>query len=224
MDGVLVGGFVGASLLDWPGRVCASLFTAGCNLRCPFCHNPELVPIRPFGNGPEEFLGLVSERLNFLDGVCVSGGEPCLQKDLMGLLKEIKRMGLGVKLDTNGTYPEVLEELLGLGLLDFVAMDVKAPWDLYPNLVGGSDVAHLVKRSLGLIRSSGVEYELRTTWVPALMTLDDLRGMRFMLGDDPRWVVQLFRPGGCLDPGLDHTPQPSRDDLLEALPGVNVRG
>ncbi|MCX7829170.1 MAG: anaerobic ribonucleoside-triphosphate reductase activating protein [Thermanaerothrix sp.] len=221
---VVVGGYVPASLLDWPGRVCATLFTAGCNLRCHFCHNPELVPVRPRGDGPSEFLRMLHKRRCFLDGVCVSGGEPCMQKGLGDLLYGIKSMGLPVKLDTNGTYPEVLEDLLGRGLVDMVAMDVKAHWDQYPALVGGLDVASNVRRSLDVIRSSGVDYELRTTWVPALMSLDHLRSIRFMLNEDEHWVVQAFRPGRCLDPELDESPAALAEEIRRALGGVRIRG
>lgn len=221
---VLVGGHVSASLLDWPGKVCATLFTAGCNLRCPFCHNPELVPVRTSGEGPSGFLEMLHDRRLFLDGVCVSGGEPCMQRGIGELLGRIKSMGLLVKLDTNGTYPEVLRGLLEQGLVDMVAMDIKAHWDLYPLLTGGLDVAPMVRRSLEIIRSSGVDYELRTTWVPALMSVDHLRSIRFMLKDDEHWVVQPFRPGRCLKPELDETAAASPDEIRDALGGVRVRG
>ncbi|ACZ18870.1 anaerobic ribonucleoside-triphosphate reductase activating protein [Thermanaerovibrio acidaminovorans] len=221
---VIVGGYVPTSLLDWPGMVCASLFTAGCNLRCPFCHNPELVPVPVAGDGPEAFLRVVEGRRAFLDGVCISGGEPCMHRGLGELMARIRSMGLKVKLDTNGTYPEVLQDLLSRGLVDFVALDVKAPWDRYGDLTGGFDVASKVRTSIGIIRSWGGDYELRTTWVPKLLSLEDIKAIRFMLKDDAHWVVQLFRPGRCLDPSLDQEDPASPAPLEEELRGIRVRG
>ena len=200
-----VGGYLPTSFLDWDGRVAAAVFTRGCNLRCPFCHNPELVLGRSESLDPEEILGDLRRRRDFLDGVAVSGGEPCLQSGLASFLRRVVDLGLGVKLDTNGTLPQVLEPLLEEGLVDQVALDVKAPWGLYDRL-------------------SGVDYELRTTWVPALLSEADLLELRDQLEGEPRWVVQAFRPGRCLDPALDETAPASLDRMVVLLPGVTLRG
>ena len=219
-----VGGYLPTSLLDWDGRVAAAVFTRGCNLRCPFCHNPELVLGRSESLDPEEILGDLRRRRDFLDGVAVSGGEPCLQSGLASFLRRVVDLGLGVKLDTNGTLPQVLEPLLEEGLVDQVALDVKAPWGLYDRLSGVEGAAEKVKASLALLHRSGVDYELRTTWVPALLSEADLLELRDQMEGEPRWVVQAFRPGRCLDPALDETAPASLDRMVVLLPGVTLRG
>ena len=166
----MISGLQKMTLLDFPGKVACTVFLYGCNLRCPFCHNSEL-----FGGKPEPvmsedaFLAYLKSRQGLLDGVCVSGGEPTLQPDLPELLAQIKALGFAVKLDTNGSRPEVLKKLVAQGLVDYVAMDVKNGPEAYGTTIGlrGYDLT-LVEESLRFLIDGGVDYELRTTVVAQL--------------------------------------------------------
>jgi len=183
--------------------VAAVVFTQGCNLCCPFCHNGGLIPaegrvlIRP-----EEVLDSLARRARLLDGVVLSGGEPTLQPDLSGFIRQVRDLGLLVKLDTNGTRPDVLEALLTRGLLDFVAMDVKAPFEKYPVLTGAAPCIREVQASIGLIAGSGLEHEFRTTFVRSLLTAEDLEEIRRSLPPGSRHRVQDFVAPLALDTRL----------------------
>ncbi|MDD1746376.1 MAG: anaerobic ribonucleoside-triphosphate reductase activating protein, partial [Methanomassiliicoccales archaeon] len=163
-----IAGFNRTSLLDWDGCVSAVIYLPGCNFRCPFCHNRELV-LTPevYEEIPLEFIEeYVRENSEFLDGIVVTGGEPTIHRDLPELVKRIKALGMKVKLDTNGTNPEMLKDLIYAGLLDYVAMDLKAPLDeSYDDLAGAKVDLSKVKRSIEIIMGSGIDYEFRTTMV-----------------------------------------------------------
>lgn len=193
------GGLIPFTLIDFPGRPAAVLFAAGCNLRCPFCHNPELV----MGSGDlciEEALGFLRTRVGKLQGVCVSGGEPTLMPNLAALLMEIKALGFAVKLDTSGTAPQILGSLLEKELVDYAAVDVKTSPAKYSAACGRSIDHELVRESVRLLQSSGVPHELRTTAVPGLVELTDIQAVGEWLGRVRRYVLQQFRPGKTLDP------------------------
>jgi len=198
-------GFLKTSLLDWDGKVSAVIYLEGCNFRCPFCHNRDIVlPGRieevPFDRIKEYLV----ENADFLDGVVISGGEPTLNPDLLSLIKEIRSLGLEVKLDTNGTNPDMLDDLLGAGMLDYVAMDVKAPLDeRYSHLSGVDGDPELIRRSIGLIMSSGVDYEFRTTVVPVLIKEDDVEEIARAVKGARKYVLQQFRPNVTLDAKLE---------------------
>ena len=202
----------------------AVLFTLGCPFRCPYCHNPDLVLEKAKPIPVEEVFARLSERRTFLDGIVLSGGEPTMQSELPGFLRELRIVtGLPVRLDTNGSTPEILEELLAEELLAGVAMDVKAPWEKYSRVCGVSvDVAAVI-RSWKLLRRSALDVVFRTTFVPALLSLEDLVEVRNQLKDDPRWIVQRFRRTEILDANLSLLPEPSPECLREALPGVGIR-
>lgn len=200
-----IAGFNRTSLLDWDGCVTAVLYLPGCNLRCPFCHNRELV-LEPevYEEIPFEFVeGFVLENKEFLDGVVVTGGEPTIHKDLPELVRKLRSLGVKVKLDTNGTNPDMLEDLLDAGLLDFVAMDLKAPLDSrYEDLAGTGVDVEKVKRSIKVIMQSGVDYEFRTTMVPILLKPEDYEAMASFIGTARKYVLQHFVPRNTLDPNL----------------------
>lgn len=195
----------GTSLIDYPGKVAAVLWTVGCNLRCPFCYNAELVlpelsralPKLP----PEGVLARLRERKGFLDGLVVTGGEPTLQPDLLPFLREVKALGLKVKLDTNGTHPDVVARLLEAELVDHVALDVKAPFERYDEYVGmetiaararpGDDVVHAVRESIARVRAHAPDYEFRTTVAPGL-TGEDLLAIAREIRGARRYVLQRF--------------------------------
>ena len=161
-----INGIQKLTLLDYPGKCACTVFLAGCNLRCPFCHNASLV----LGGAEvamteEEFFKFLQKRKGLLDGVCVTGGEPTLRPDLPEFLKKIKDLGYLVKLDTNGSNPKMLRQLLEEGLLDYVAMDIKNCPEHYTPTCGGIDILPAVEESLSILKENQVEYELRTTCV-----------------------------------------------------------
>lgn len=172
-----IGGLVPFTLSDYPGRVAAVIFTQGCNFRCPFCHNGQLIPFAPGPNGllsVDDVMRFLESRRKRLDGAVISGGEPTIQPDLPAFLRDVKALGYAVKLDTNGSRPDVLRRLFQQGLLDFVAMDVKAPWGQYDRLAGVAVDAAALRASIDLIARSGVAHEFRTTVVPQMLGEADL--------------------------------------------------
>ncbi len=183
------------SLVDYPGKVAGVVWTVGCNLRCPFCYNAELVlPERAATlprRGEEEVLSLLAARARLLDGVVVTGGEPTLHPDLPGFLGRVRELGLLVKLDTNGTRPEVVAELLRARLVDYVALDVKAPFPRYPEYVGRTDAATSVRETIAVVRARAPDYEFRTTVAPGL-TADDLMAIAHEVRGAQRFVLQPF--------------------------------
>ena len=179
---MIIAGLQKLSLLDFPGKVAATVFTGGCNLRCPFCHNSELLEAPPALMTAAEFFEFLSGRKGKIDGVCITGGEPCMQPDLCDFMKQIRSEGFSVKLDTNGCFPKHLENALDRDLLDYVALDVKNSADRYPATTGterfGMDS---VLRSIELLLTSSVPFELRTTVVEPLHTEGSFTGIRDML-------------------------------------------
>lgn len=201
-----IGGFQPLSLSDFPGRVAAIVFVQGCNFRCPFCHNASLLPMRsdPASLYPaREVLRRLGQRRSLLDGVVVSGGEPTLQKDLSPFLAEVKALGLQVKLDTNGSRPEVLGELFEARLVDFVAMDIKAPWKGYDRLAGVAAPVRAIRTSTRLIAGSGLPHQFRTTVVPSLLTSEDIAQIRLELPSGSPHQFQQGRIPSPLHPGFE---------------------
>ncbi len=206
--------------MDWPGKLCAVLFLPRCNLRCPYCHNHGLVI------HPEQYasipLGEILTRLlcfrGWIDGVCITGGEPTGHRDLPTLIREVKEHGFLVKLDTNGSHPEMLDELVGSGAIDFVSMDVKAPLDplSYRRLAGCSVQLHLIRRSIELLKGSKIQHEFRVTVVPGLHREEDIRTLARQLKVGPRLILQNFSPENPLDPRLKKT-RPYDHAVLKAM-------
>ena len=196
-----IGGIVPLSLVDYPGRPALSIFTSGCNLRCPFCHNSELVDGIEETN-PERVLALLKKRAGKLVAVCISGGEPTVQDDLEVFIGRIKSLGYSVKLDTNGSRPQVLRRLLEEDLLDYVALDIKSSPQGYRAATGGRLAFETVAEAVAIVKSSGVSYELRTTAVPGLVNLEDLAIIAQSLKPIERYVLQQFRPAKTLDPSV----------------------
>ncbi|HOE60634.1 MAG TPA: anaerobic ribonucleoside-triphosphate reductase activating protein [Kiritimatiellia bacterium] len=210
-----IAGVVPLSLCDYPGRVAAVVFTQGCNFRCPFCHNAHLIPLLPVAGQmleEEQVFARITEYRTRLDGVVVSGGEPTLQQDLPEFLLRLKTLGLAVKLDTNGSQPEMLRRVLDERLVDFIAMDVKAPWEHYPRLTGTACAQDDLLRSLRLIAGSGLPHQFRTTRVDPLLTDSDYRNVRAQIPDGSPHVWQAFRPEHAFDPAL-RPPRPCTDNV-----------
>ena len=199
-----VAGFLPLTLSDFPGRVAAMVFTPGCNFRCPFCHNSDL--LESIGaNAFMEVFAYLQQRRHLLDGVVFSGGEPTLQTELPESLVRSRDLGLLTKLDTNGSHPQVLADLFRQHLVDYVAMDVKAPWDSYDRLAGRPVDIQALKESVALIATSGVEHQFRTTWVPDLLTEADLQRIKAQLPAHSPHCVQRVAAEHTLDPSLRRT-------------------
>lgn len=197
---MILGGLQKLTLIDYPSKVAATVFTVGCNFRCPFCHNPELVlSSEKFERGSlseEDFFQFLEKRKGKLDGVCVTGGEPTVQKDILSFLKKIKDLGFFVKLDSNGTNPKVLEEAFDKKLVDFIAMDVKSSLENYHKACGVNFDLDKIKASVKLIRSSGVAYEFRTTVVPGIHVKEDFESMGIWLDGIDDFALQEYRDEG----------------------------
>ncbi len=171
-----IGGLQKTSLIDFPGRISCIVFTQGCNLRCPFCHNPELVLpekfLPPLDTG--EIMTFLEKRKKYLEGVVITGGEPCLEgENLISFAKSLKAAGYLVKLDTNGTFPGVIKKALEEKVVDYLAMDVKGPLEKYEIVTGVKIDVKDVEESIALIKNSGLEYEFKTTVVKELLTISD---------------------------------------------------
>ncbi len=190
-----IGGFQRISLIDYPGKLSAVVFTRGCNFRCPFCHNSELVlPDRFSPLIPEdEIFSFLNKRTKHLDGVVITGGEPAMQSDLESFIQKVKELGFLVKLDTNGSYPNVIKDLLDKKLLDFIAMDIKSTFEKYSQAAGIDVNTDSVKQSIEIIRNAGIEHMFRTTLVKNLIDFDDAKIIKTYLIDSP-YQLQYFHP------------------------------
>ncbi|MEN6575673.1 MAG: anaerobic ribonucleoside-triphosphate reductase activating protein [Phycisphaerales bacterium] len=211
-----IGGFEPFSLCDFPSRPAAVVFTQGCNFRCPFCHNGSLLAMRPGLIPQREILDRLSRRRGLLPGVVVSGGEPCLQSGLAAFCASVKRLRLAVKLDTNGSRPSVLRELLAEGLIDYVAMDVKAPPRLYARLAGVEVDWSVIEESIGVLAACKIPHHFRTTVVPSLLSEKDLEEIVSLLPASAKHVRQDFRADLARDPALrastDHMKTPRAEE------------
>jgi len=200
---MLIGGWEKSTLLDYPGKIAATVFTSGCNFKCPFCQNPELVDLKMIARHPrikEKILfDFLKSRKGLLDGVCLTGGEPTIQPDLIDFVGKIKKMDFLVKLDTNGSRPGILEKLYEEKLLDFVAMDIKTSLDRYSEATNREIDTGDIKKSVDLIKNSGVEYEFRTTVAPGLVDEQEMEQIGRWLKGAKRFVLQQFRTEKTLD-------------------------
>ncbi len=189
---------------DYPGHISATVFLPGCNFRCSFCHNAELV-LAPEGLATiptDFFLAFLDSRRDWLEGVCVSGGEPLLSPDLEAFLELIKERGLRIKIDTNGSFPDRLRDILRASLVDFVAMDVKVPAARYAEVTRAAIDPAAIERSARALAESGVGYMLRTTVVPGLIGPEDIVGIGKWLAGAPVYQIQQYSPVGVMEPAL----------------------
>ncbi len=202
-------GDVIVSSLEFPEKISIVIFTGGCNLKCPYCHNPELIA----GGKPvnlHDILKKIEKSMDFIDSIVITGGEPLIQlDDVKKILKYSKKRGLKTKLDTNGCFPDRLFEIIDL--LDYVALDIKAPFKKYKEMLG-SDVGDKVKESMEICINKGIYLECRTTYVPCLMNINDILEIAKNITTDI-YTIQQFRDKTVLDKKLCGTPIPSREEL-----------
>ncbi len=220
------------TLLDFPGKVACTVFLSGCNLRCPFCHNGGLVLPEQMETEtvtPEALLAFLDRRKGILDGVCITGGEPTIQKDLPELLRSIRERGMLVKLDTNGSQPEVLKELMKQNLLDYVAMDIKNCPERYRETCGGIDLLSQVRDSAAALMEGNTEYEFRTTVSHPYHNAQSIAEITQWLQGAKRYFLQNFVDSGHLV-GSGMTPMTEQEmkALLQAaqqyIPNTQIRG
>lgn len=233
---MLISGLQKLTLLDYPGKVACTLFTSGCNFRCPFCHNASLVLPELAGQcdgaiSEDELLLFLRKRQGVLDGVAVTGGEPLLHKELPALLEKIRALGFMVKLDTNGSFPERLKDVVSAGLVDRVAMDIKNSPELYEKTVGISGLElGAIERSKDFLLSGKIDYEFRTTVVRGLHTRESIVGAAQWIAGAKKYYLQQFKDSGqiiAID-GLSAYDEKEMHSLAEAaaqyVPSVQVRG
>ena len=200
---------------DFPGHISSTVFFGGCTFRCPYCHNSQLVlePEKIQSMSPDYFLSYLDGRKGWLEAVCLTGGEPLLQENIEDLIRVVRERGLLVKLDTNGSLADRLENLLAAGLLDRVAMDIKAPLERYRDVTRSNVAVERVVRSADLIRSSGVRYTFRTTAVPGLVGREDIVKIGEWLEGAESYLIQQFVPQTTIDPAYLAVKPYGRDEL-----------
>ena len=201
---MLIGGFQEFTLIDYPGKMACVIFTQGCNFRCPFCHNGELIPLKNPKNAISEkyVINFLLTRMRKLDAVVITGGEPTIQPALIEFCEMLKELGFLVKLDTNGSNPKVLKTLIDKGLVDYFAMDIKAPWDGYRRLTRFEHPLHRIIESTHIIAQSGLPYQFRTTNVQDLLSDDDILEIKKMIPKDATHIVQKYNPETACDSKL----------------------
>ncbi len=227
-----IAGFQKLTLLDFPGKTACTVFTPGCNLRCPFCHNADLVlsPSRIEIFSEEEILSYLKKRKGLIDGICITGGEPMLMKDLPSFCEKIKNTGVAIKIDTNGSFPSQLKYIVRSELCDYVAMDIKNTLSKYPVTVGipDIDIAPFVE-SIDFLKSSGIPHEFRTTVCRPFHANSDILEIGQMLGENEKYYLQSFVDSGRLIGGGVSGFSPSEmkemlSELKEFVPNADIRG
>jgi len=211
-----IGGIQKFSTVDYPGYAVASIFTIGCNMRCGYCHNPELVlPEQFVGEIPEdEILEFLDSRRGLLDGVAISGGEPTMQPDLPDFIRKVKALGFRVKLDTNGTNPEMLKYLIDEKLVDFVAMDIKGPLDKYVQIAARPVDIDAIEECIRLAKT--VDHEFRTTIVRTQLEPADFEAIGQLVDGAQRFALQYFIPGNTVSPNFRHESSFTREEMDQA--------
>ena len=224
-----IAGLQKTTLLDFPGRVAFTVFLSGCNFRCPFCQNGEILDGKEENYSREEFFAFLDKRKGILDGVCVSGGEPLIHADITAFLKGIKSRGYSVKLDTNGAFPEKLKELCAAGLVDFVAMDIKNSPQNYKKTAGADVNIDNIKESAAFLMQGDLPYEFRTTVVKELHRGEDFVRIGQWLRGAKRYFLQTFRDSESvlqkgLTPCSDSEMRAYKQLMKPIIPSVLIRG
>jgi pyruvate formate lyase activating enzyme len=211
-------GFINQTLIDWEGKIASEIFLPGCNFRCPMCHSAHLV-VSPNTLESIPFYAIrdyIREQKDWIDGIVISGGEALMQREIESLCSEFKQLELPVKIDTNGSFPEVLESLVDKRLVDYVAMDLKATLDDSYRAVAGVDVdLAAIGKSIALLQKGEVDHEFRTTVCSFFLDKSDILNIARMIDGARRYVLQEFKPGSCLDPTLNEYQSFTREELRE---------
>jgi len=245
---MIIGGLQKLTLIDFPGKLAATVFLVGCPFRCPWCYSSELVLPEKISKHPviseKDFFDFLEEKKGLLEGVVMCGGEPTINNDLPDFAKKIKELGYAVKLDTNGTNPEMLKNLISENLVDYIAMDIKAPLTTkfqiparnasqasslarvavragkiqnYERAVGVRVNLEKIKRSVDIVKNSGVDYEFRTTVTPTIHTKEDVIQIAKDIGPAKKYYLQNFRPEKTLDPAFEKIKPYSQEYLLDIV-------
>lgn len=193
---MIIGGFQKFSLLDYPGKISSIIFTQGCNFNCVYCHNKELIRPKEHNNiiKPDEILAFLKERKDKLDAVVITGGEPTLQPDLIDFMKKIKKLGLLIKLDTNGYRSDILRKAISAKVVDYIAMDVKAPLEKYWLVTNVVIQTRKIEDSISIIKNSGIRHEFRTTVLKSLHTDGDLEEIKKIIGSSNLFIQKCNYP------------------------------
>ena len=226
-----IAGLQKLTLLDYPGKIACTVFTAGCNFRCPFCHNASLVTGKPEELTDEkEIFDLLAKRKGVLQGVCITGGEPTLQKDLLDFMSKVKDMGYKVKLDSNGFKPEILKQAVNEKIVDYIAMDIKNTPEKYGMTVGikNFDMSPILE-SIDFLQNSGIDFEFRTTVVKELHTIDDIEKISKWLKGTEKYFLQCFVDSGdTIENGFSGYEQKEMENMLKVakkyIPTAILRG
>ncbi|MBZ1348427.1 MAG: anaerobic ribonucleoside-triphosphate reductase activating protein [Candidatus Nealsonbacteria bacterium] len=244
MREIEIGGLQKTTLIDYPGKIACTVFLIGCNFRCPWCYSAELVLPGKIKKQPriseKEFFTFLKEKKGLLEGVAICGGEPCINKKLPDFIKKIKKLGYLIKLDTNGSDPAMLLKLINEKLVDYVAMDIKAPINAkmqnvkckmqndrlkiknrYEQVVGAKVNMGKIKKSIEIIKNSDVDYEFRTTVVPVLHTKEDVIQMAKDISPAKRYFLQNFRPEKTIDPEYEKCRSFNQEELKSIQKGCN---
>lgn len=223
-------GYQKTTLLDYPGHVATTVFTSGCNFRCPFCHNSDLLLNPTTSISEEEILTFLKKRKNILTGICITGGEPTLQPHLAEFIEKVRSLAYKIKLDTNGYRPQTISELLNKNLLDYIAMDIKAGYSNYSKVCGIPNLnIESIKDSISIIENSGIDYEFRTTVVKELHTDQDFQEISEMISTKSPYYIQSFKDSGnILTLGLSSCDKETLEGylsiVLEKIPNSSLRG
>ncbi len=228
---MIFGGFQKLTLLDFPGKVACTVFTKGCNFYCPFCHNALLVDGGESGEYTEEYiLDFLKKRYGILDGVCITGGEPLINNDIKEFIKKVKEIGYSIKLDTNGSFPKELKDIVENNLIDYVAMDVKNSIPKYPQTSGCENLdINLIEESIDFLLGGKVDFEFRTTVVKELHTVSDIQDIGVMIRGADKYFLQNFVDSGHiigqkLSPVDAETLEKMRIAAAKSVKSAEIRG
>lgn len=214
-----IGGLQKTTLIDYPGRLAATVFIIGCDFRCPFCYSPELVLPEKIKNQPripeKDFFDFLKERKGLLEGVVICGGEPTIHQKLPDFCKKIKKLEYLIKLDTNGSNPEMLKKLINKKLIDYVAMDIKAPKAKYSEAAGVKVNIKKIEESIDILKEGKIDYEFRSTVVPTILEKEDILKIAQWIGPAKKYYLQNFRPGKTINPKFEKIKPYPQEYLLE---------
>jgi len=225
-----IGGLQKLTIIDFPGRLAGTVFLAGCNFRCPFCYSSELVLPQKIKDQPQisekEFFDFLKDRKKLLEGIVICGGEPTINKDLPSFIKKIKKSGYLVKIDTNGSNPGMLKKMIDKKLIDYVAMDIKAPREKYGKVVGMMDgwtdtMLRNIEKSINILKKSDIDFEFRTTVVPGLLEKQDILKIVHWIKPAQRYFLQSFRAEKTINPAFENKKAYSQEYLLEIQKAIS---